>query len=73
MRTSTTPVVFFSVAAISQRWGVGLDKTARVLEPYRGRVGFLDLGSPENVRTHKRRYSIVKIHPTLLAQIEAEL
>ena len=66
-------VQFFSVAAVAERWGVSEDKAARVLEKFRGRTGFLDLGHGENVRKRKRRYSIIRIHPTLLREIEGGL
>lgn len=65
-------IQFLSVAAIAQRWGCSEDKAARVLKKYRGRSGFMDLGSG-NARRRKRRYSIVRIHPSLLREIEGAL
>lgn len=64
---------YYSPAAIAERWRCSVDKVSRVLEAYRGKDGFMDLGSPEDVRRRKRRYSIIRIHPNLLAQIEAGL
>jgi hypothetical protein len=42
------------------------------VEAYRGQSGFLDLGHAENVRKRKRKYSIIRIHKTLLARIEED-
>lgn len=66
-------VIYFSTSAIAERWGCSPDKVTSVLEGHRGEKGFMDLGSPENLKTHKRRYSIVRIHPTLLNVIEASM
>jgi len=67
------PVPFFySVARIAKRWGLSEDKVTRVVEKYRDHPGLKDWGSLENVRKRKRRYSIIRIHPTLLQQIEAD-
>jgi hypothetical protein len=66
-------IQYFSVSAIAERWQCSTDKAARMLENFRGEEGFLDLGSGEDVRKHKRRYSIIRIHPTLLQKIEAGL
>jgi hypothetical protein len=70
---STSDVQFFSVSAIASRWAVSEDTVARRLEQFRGEQGFLDLGTPEDVKKHKRRYSVVRIHPTLLEKIEGQL
>jgi hypothetical protein len=64
--------VYFSPSAIATRWACSIDKVSRILEAYRGNTGFMDLGSPESVRARKRRYSIIRIHPDLLARIEGE-
>jgi hypothetical protein len=64
--------VYFSPSAIATRWDCSTDKVSRILEAYRGNTGFMDLGSPESVRARKRRYSIIRIHPDLLARIEVE-
>ena len=48
-------------------------RPSRVLEQYRGKSGFMDLGSGENVRKRKRKYAIIRIHPTLLTEIEGDL
>jgi hypothetical protein len=64
---------YWSVSRIAQRLDCSTDKATRLLEQYRGQEGFLDLGSPEDVRKHKRRYSIIRVHPTLLQKIEAAL
>ena len=64
--------VYFSPSAIAARWDCSVDKVSRILESYRGKEGFMDLGSPEDVRGRKRRYSILRIHPDLLVRIEAE-
>lgn len=65
--------LYLSPSVIATRWACSTDKVSRILEAYRGRPGFLDLGSPEDVRGRKRRYSIVRIHPDLLARIESDL
>jgi len=64
---------YFSVHTISERWGCSETKVSRILEKFRGRTGFPDLGAPENVRLHKRRHAIVRIHPSLLKEIEGKL
>jgi hypothetical protein len=64
--------VYFSPSAIATRWDCSVDKVAKMLEKFRGQAGFMDLGSPEDVRRRKRRYSIIRIHPDLLARIEGE-
>ena len=73
MTSTMDALQYFSVSAIATRWQCSTDKVARMLERFRAETGFLDLGSGENVRKHKRRYSIIRIHPTLLQRIEAEL
>jgi hypothetical protein len=65
--------VFYSVAQIAARWGTSDDTVRRVLEKYRGQTGFMELGWPEDIRKHKRKYSIPRIHSTLLLRIEADL
>jgi hypothetical protein len=64
---------YHSPDILAERWGCSTDKVNRVLEGYRGESGFMDLGNPEDVRAHKRRYSIIRIHPDLLKQIESDL
>jgi hypothetical protein len=64
----TDAIQYFSVSAIASRWQCSTDKVSRMLEKFRGETGFLDLGSGEDVRKHKRKYAIVRIHPTLLAK-----
>jgi hypothetical protein len=66
-------IVYFSVSAIAKRWNCSANKVISVLEEHRGEKGFMDLGSPENLRTHKRRYSIIRVHPALLNTIESNL
>jgi hypothetical protein len=66
-------VVYFSVSAIAERWCCSANKVISILEGHRGEKGFMDLGSPENLKTHKRRYSILRIHPSLLQSIEAAM
>ncbi len=65
--------IYLSADSIATRWSCSVDKVSRVLEGYRGESGFMDLGSREDVRKHKRRYSIYRIHPKLLTRIEANL
>ena len=55
---SSDALRYFSVATIAARWQCSTDKVARMLARFRGETGFLDLGSGEDVRKHKRRYSI---------------
>jgi hypothetical protein len=62
----------WSVEMLAERWAFSTDKTSRVLEGYRGQPGFSDFGSAENVRTHKRRFSIIRITSALLQRIESE-
>jgi hypothetical protein len=64
--------LYLSVNAIATKWDCSDDKAGRVLENYRGKTGFMDLGSPANVRKHKRRYAIIRIHPNLLKEIEGD-
>jgi hypothetical protein len=66
-------ITYYSVAAIAERWALSTDKVSRVLEAYRDDPGYKDFGSPGDTRRHTRKYSIVRIHPTLLAKIEAAL
>jgi hypothetical protein len=65
--------VFSTAEVIAKRWDCSEDKVARVLEKYRGEIGFMDQGTHANVRTHKRRYAIYRIHRTLLTKIETNL
>jgi hypothetical protein len=51
------------------RWSCSEEKAARV---FRGRPGVLDLGSAEDYRKNKRRYSILRVPPSILAEVEAE-
>jgi hypothetical protein len=62
----------YSVEMLAERWAFSTDKTSRILEKYRGERGFTDWGAPENVRTHKRRFSIIRITSALLQRIESE-
>jgi hypothetical protein len=64
---------YFSVSAIAERWQCSTDKAARMLENFRGEQGFLDLGSAGNLKKHTRKYSIIRVHPELLAKIENTL
>jgi hypothetical protein len=59
---------YFFVSTIAERWAVSDKKAARILEQFRGQSGFLDLGAPD--RLHRRKYSILRISPALLIQIE---
>jgi hypothetical protein len=64
---------WYSVSDIATHWGYSRGKVARMLEPYRGSVGFMDSGSSEDVRGHVRRYAVITISPALLARIESDL
>jgi hypothetical protein len=66
-------LTYFTPTAIAERWSVSTDTVLRRLEKYRGRTGFMDLGIGYSVRRRKRRYSIIRVHPTLLRIIEAGL
>jgi hypothetical protein len=73
-RAMTEPgdeLVYYNVSRIAKRWACSEDKVSRVLEKYRGRAGFMDLAGGTLVR-RKRRYSIIRIHPSLLKEIEAK-
>jgi hypothetical protein len=59
---------FWTMKMIAERWNCSEDKVGRELEKYRGRDGFMDLGSHGSRYT--RKYAIPRIHPTLLAEIE---
>jgi hypothetical protein len=39
-------IQYYTVATLAERWAVSKDKVTRVLEKWRGKPGFLDLGSP---------------------------
>jgi hypothetical protein len=74
MRQPFEETAFFSVDAVAQRWSLSTDKTARLLEKYRGADGFHDFGRPDrDIKRHVRKYSIIRVSPELLAKIEAEL
>ena len=62
--------LYFSVKSIAQRWACSEDKVSRVLETYRGRAGFIDLAIRKK---RKRKYSIIRIAPFLLKEIEGDL
>jgi len=67
---------FQPISKLAKRWGVSEDKAASMVEPYRGRSGLLDLGFPaerDSKRKVTRKYAIVRIHPSLLKEIEADL
>jgi hypothetical protein len=67
-------LVYYNVAGIAKRWNCSPGKVSKVLERFRGRRGFMDLAGGALLRRRsKRRYSIVRIHPTLLKEIEAGL
>jgi hypothetical protein len=61
---------FWSIKRVAERWGVSTDTATRKLEQYRGRDGFIDLGSPGT--RYKQKKSNIKIHPSLLEQIERD-
>jgi hypothetical protein len=61
-------IQYYSVSRLAIRWGFSETKVSRLLERYRGRKGFLDFGQGD--RRRKRKYSIIRIHPTLLKEIE---
>jgi hypothetical protein len=62
-------IQFFTMKQIAMRWSCSEEKAARV---FRGRPGVLDLGSAEDYRKNKRRYSILRVPPSILAEVEAE-
>jgi hypothetical protein len=64
-------IQYFSVSKVALRWGCSDDKAGRILEQYRGKSGFMDLGSGGSRR--KRKYAIIRIAPSLLKEIEGEL
>ena len=70
MNTNTTDE-YLSAAKIAQRWGVSPKMVQRILESHRGENGFIDLGRPE--RRFTRRYAIIRIAPSLLQTIEADM
>ena len=61
---------FWSIKRVAERWDVSEDKAARELEKYRGRDGFMDQGSHGS--RFRRKRAIIRIHPTLLEQIERD-
>jgi hypothetical protein len=61
---------FLSIQRLAERWGIGDDKARNELEKYRGRDGFIDLGSHGS--RFRRKRAIIRIHPTLLEQIERD-
>jgi hypothetical protein len=70
-RPITDHSFYWKVSAIAKRWDFSEAKTSQVLERYRGRTGFMDFG-PQN-RKRKRKYAILRIHPSLLKEIEGDL
>jgi hypothetical protein len=64
--------IFYTVKKIAARWDVSTDTVSRRLERYRGEPGFKDWGTPADLKRHKRRYRILRIHADLLQKIEAE-
>jgi hypothetical protein len=68
---ATAKPFYQSVQAIAERWGVSDEKASRELEKFRGRPGFMDLGSPGSKNRRKR--SIIRIAPSLLEEIERDL
>jgi hypothetical protein len=63
-------IQFFTMKQIAIRWSCSEEKAARV---FRGRPDVLDLGSAEDYRKNKRRYSILRVPPNVLALVESEL
>jgi hypothetical protein len=61
-------IVYYSVSKLSERWGFSETKVSRLLEKFRGHAGFLDFG--DGNRRNKRKYSIIRIHPMLVKEIE---
>ena len=43
-------VIYYSTPAIAERWACSQNKVISVLEGHRGEKGFMDLGSPENLK-----------------------
>jgi hypothetical protein len=61
---------YYSVSSIAERWGCSVDKASRVVSKFRGRAGFLDLASKKR---NRRKYSIIRVHRSLLKEIEGSL
>jgi hypothetical protein len=61
-------IQWYSVSMLAIRWGFSENKVSRLLETFRGRKGFMDFGQGD--RKRKRKYAIIRIHPTLLKEIE---
>ena len=57
---------------LAERWAFSEKKVSRILEKYRSYEGCKDFGSPENVYTKKRRFSLLRITAELLAIIEKD-
>jgi hypothetical protein len=66
------PAAWLSVSKIALKWGCSTDKVFRAIEAYRNRRGFLDLGTPADLKKHTRRSSFIRISPELLTIIEAD-
>jgi hypothetical protein len=62
--------LYYSASAVALRWVCSEKNATRILEQYRGRDGFLDLDQRGN--RYRRNHSIIRIHRSLLIQIERE-
>jgi len=62
----------YSPEMLAERWVFSEKKVRRILERYRSHSLYRDFGAPENVYTHKRRFSVPRITSELLAIIEKD-
>jgi hypothetical protein len=64
-------IEYLNVSQVAKRWGCGADKASCVLDKWRGKIGFMDIGW--SARRNRRRHAIIRVHPALLKEIEASL
>jgi hypothetical protein len=60
-----------TITELARQWRCSSNKARRMVESFRGQVGFMDKGVHEDVRKHKRKRSIITISPALQVKIEA--
>jgi hypothetical protein len=62
--------LFYTVSEIAKRWACSPDKVSRV---FRGRPGVMNLGSGSDTPNGRRSYSILRIPPAILQEVEEEM
>jgi hypothetical protein len=62
-----------TMTELARQWRCSPNKARRLAEPFRGQLGFMETGTHEDVRKHRRKYSIVTISHALQTKIEASM